>query len=75
MVDELSEPGDVLPRALEVAGELAALPRSAYEPIKRQLRGDAIEAMERLAAEDPLERGWVGEEAGEAVSGILRERE
>src|SRR4051812_22098101 len=30
VVDELRAPGELLPRALEVAGEMAALPRSTY---------------------------------------------
>ena len=72
VVDELAEPDEVVPRALELAGELAALPRTAYDLIKRQLRGGAVAAMERLAADDPLERGWVGDEAGDAAAGILR---
>jgi enoyl-CoA hydratase/carnithine racemase len=61
----------VVARALEVAGELAALPRDAYGQIKRQLRSDAIAALVRID-EDPLLDAWMAPEAGEAASGILR---
>jgi enoyl-CoA hydratase/carnithine racemase len=72
-LDELA-PGDhVLPRALSVADELAALPRSAYVQIKHQLRSEAIAALEGIG-EDPLLDSWMAPEAGEAASGILGDR-
>jgi enoyl-CoA hydratase len=73
LVDELAQPDAVLDRALEVAGELAALPRSAYPRVKRQLRGEAIAGMERMLAEesDPLLRGWLGEDTTGAAAGVL----
>jgi enoyl-CoA hydratase len=70
-LDELVAADQVLPRALEVAEELAALPRTAYGPIKHQLRSEAIEALGRID-EDPLLDAWIAPEAGEAASGILR---
>jgi enoyl-CoA hydratase len=54
--DELAAPDDVLPRALEVAQELAELPGATYEQTKLQLRRTAIESS---AAEDPLLAGWL----------------
>jgi enoyl-CoA hydratase len=75
VVDELRPAGEVLPRAVEVATELAALPRASYGAVKRQLRGPAIEALERAlggGAGDPALEAWVGQETAEAAAGILR---
>jgi enoyl-CoA hydratase len=74
LFDELAEPDAVVPRALEVAAELAALPGGAYVTIKRQLRGDTIEAMRQvLDGEDPLSAaGWLDEETAGAAASTLR---
>jgi enoyl-CoA hydratase len=69
-LDEVVDLDLVLPRALEVAEELAALPRDAYGRIKRQLRGEAIAALAGIS-EDPLLDSWIPSEAGEAAAGIL----
>jgi enoyl-CoA hydratase/carnithine racemase len=73
LFDELAEPNAVLGRALEVAGELAAMPAAAYELVKRQLRGETIEAMERIVAgrDDPLAGGWIGDETAGAAADVL----
>jgi enoyl-CoA hydratase len=73
LVDELVEPGGVLGRALEVAEQLAGLPSSTYEQVKRQLRGETIELADRIVAEgsDPFEQGWAGPETAEAAAAIL----
>lgn len=57
--DELAEPDQVLPRALEIARELAAMPGDVYARTKRDLRGPAIDAMRAAAAADPLLDRWV----------------
>lgn len=57
--DEVLPPADVLPRALELAAELAAMPADVYARTKRDLRGGAIEAMRAAAANDPLLDRWV----------------
>jgi enoyl-CoA hydratase len=75
LVDELAAPDAVVPRALEVAGELAALPRFAYGEIKRQLRGPAIAATERALAApaDPAtDAGWLSAETAAAAAATLR---
>src|SRR4051812_15767580 len=57
VVDELQAPAALLPRALDVATELAALPRSTYTVVKRQLRGPVIDAVEQVlsgGAGDPV---------------------
>jgi enoyl-CoA hydratase len=70
-LDEVVDLDLVLPRAVEVAEELAALPRDAYGRIKRQLRSEAIAALAGIG-EDPLLESWIAPGAGEAASGILR---
>jgi enoyl-CoA hydratase/carnithine racemase len=73
LLDELAAPEAVLDRSLEVAGELAALPRSAYPRVKRQLRGDTISAIERVLDDegDPLLGRWLAEDAAGAAAGVL----
>jgi enoyl-CoA hydratase len=57
--DEVVEPDVVLPRAQEVARELAAMPAEVYARTKRDLRGATIERMRAAAAHDPLLARWV----------------
>jgi enoyl-CoA hydratase/carnithine racemase len=73
LFDELAEPGVVLDRGVEVAEKLAAMPASAYELVKRQLRGTTIEAMEGIVngGDDPLATGWIGEETPGAAADVL----
>jgi enoyl-CoA hydratase len=76
LLDELAAPEDLLPRALEVAGELATLPAETYARVKRQLRGDLVAELERIVdeADDPLIESWLSDKTGEAASATLRER-
>ena len=62
LFDEAAATDQVLPRALEVAGELAALPRATYEQVKRDVRGATIAEANRIVEEgaDPLLAGWLG---------------
>jgi enoyl-CoA hydratase len=60
LIDELHDPGDVLPRSHELAAQLASHPPAAYSTVKRQLRGKTIEAMKSDAAKDPLAKSWIG---------------
>lgn len=73
LIDELVEPDTLLDRSLEVAGELAALPRSAYPRVKEQLRGETIaDLRDRLErGEDPILGAWVGQETAAASAAIL----
>ena len=71
-LDEVVEADEVLPRALEVAGGLAALPSQAYELVKRQLRGPTIESIESV--EDPLLGSWTGPDTGDAARSVLGPR-
>ena len=75
VVDEVRPAEEVLPRAIEVATEMAALPRASYTIVKRQLRGPAIEALERAlggGAGDPVLATWVSNETSAAAADILR---
>jgi enoyl-CoA hydratase/carnithine racemase len=71
VVDELLEPTAVLPRSLEVARELAALPRATFETVKAQLRGEAVASMRAAAADDPLASGWLSSEMPDAAKAAL----
>jgi enoyl-CoA hydratase len=73
MVDELADPDDVLPRAVEVAEGYAALPRGAYARVKDQVRGAAVSALREVVESggDPMLAGWVGDETAEASAAIL----
>jgi enoyl-CoA hydratase len=74
VVDELRPADEVLPRAVEVATELASLPRATYTQVKRQLRGPAIEAIDRAlagGAGDPVLATWVNRETSAAAAEIL----
>jgi enoyl-CoA hydratase len=74
VVDELRPADEVLPRAIEVATELASLPRGTYTQVKRQLRGPAIDAIDRAlagGAGDPVLATWVSHETSSAAAGIL----
>jgi enoyl-CoA hydratase len=71
-LDEVAPAERVLPRALEVAGELATLPAQAYELVKRQLRGPTIDAIR--SDEDPLLGSWTSPETGEAARSVLGPR-
>jgi len=52
--DEAVSPDAVMPRALELAQELGAMPQDVYARTKRDLRGATSAAMSAAAAEDPL---------------------
>jgi len=57
--DEAVAPEAVLPRALEVAAELAAMPADVYARTKDGLRADTIARLRAAAEEDPLLAQWV----------------
>ena len=74
VLDELQPAERVLPRALEVARDLADIPRDAYARIKRQLRAEAIARIEDVNARgtDPMLEGWLGSESAGAAAAVLR---
>jgi enoyl-CoA hydratase/carnithine racemase len=73
LVDELQPDDRLLDRSLEVAAELASLPRATYGIVKRQLRGESLRRLEAILGGegDPLATAWVGDEAADASAAIL----
>ena len=74
ILDELVTGESVLARAVEVARELAALPRLAYARIKRQLRSRSLERIGQALASgtDPLLEEWLAPETAAAAADVLR---
>jgi enoyl-CoA hydratase len=52
--DEVHDPAAVVPRARELAAELAGFPADTYARTKRDLRATTAERLRALAAKDPL---------------------
>lgn len=71
LLDELVPREQVLPRALELAQELAALEPGVYARTKHELRGATISAMDHDTAHDPLLSGWLPEGVAERAAGML----
>jgi len=72
-LDEVVPQEQVLPRALEVAVEYAAIPPRTFAETKRALRA---EVLDRVAAAvdgngDPMLSGWFTEETAEATQAML----
>lgn len=60
--DEIVEPDAVLPRALEIAHEMAAFSPEMYARAKIDLRRATLEALRSAAASDPLlASGWLAD--------------
>jgi enoyl-CoA hydratase len=75
LVDELQPPGRVLPAAIEVARDLASMPREAYARIKRQLRARTIAFIEDVLARgsDPMLDAWITGDASAASAALLHQ--
>jgi enoyl-CoA hydratase len=58
--DEVVEPEQVLPRAIQRAGALAEYPAEVYARTKQELRGERAARLRSGAAQDPLLTRWVG---------------
>lgn len=71
VVDEVAPPEQVLPRALEVARELAALPAHTFAAVKRQLRAPALEGIRSDIDEDPASTRWLHDETRAAAASAL----
>jgi len=73
ILDELQPPDQLLARAHAVAEDLAAIPRTAYARIKRQLRAPAIAHIERTlsAGDDPMLASWLSAETPAAAASLL----
>jgi enoyl-CoA hydratase len=72
MVDELSEPGDLLPRAVALADELAARSPEPYRMSKEQLHRPANAAIEATGAGDAaVLAGWTSDDTRQRISTAL----
>lgn len=73
VLDELRPPAEVVPRALEIATDLAALPGDTYSRIKRQLRAETVARIEQIVSSgaDPMLAAWLGVETASASRALL----
>jgi enoyl-CoA hydratase/carnithine racemase len=70
--DEAVDADALLQRALEKAGQFAALPKSAFARTKRQLRRASVEAIETaIAGAEPLLNNWLSRETLAAAASVL----
>jgi enoyl-CoA hydratase len=70
ILDELAPEAELVDRALARARVMAEAPPRAYEVVKRQLRGDALDAVD-WGRDDPLAENWLGEDTAGAARGVL----
>jgi enoyl-CoA hydratase len=77
VLDELQPPDRLLARAMEVAGEMAALPRSAYRRIKRGLRAQALASIDDAISNrnEPMLDSWLSDETRTASAEALKRKE
>lgn len=73
ILDELRPSREVLTRAIDVAGELGALPPRTYARSKRLLRAPALSLMEEAVDRqmDPALSDWLTPEAAPAAAKVL----
>ena len=73
LVDEVVEPERLLPRSLDAARELAALPPEAFALAKHQLRQPALELLDRHgpALDAEVLRQWLEPQAAERIRAYL----
>ena len=76
VLDELQPPERLLPRAMEVAQEMAALPHSIYGRIKRELRGAALARIEDAITngKEPMLDSWLSAETRLASAEALKRK-
>jgi enoyl-CoA hydratase/carnithine racemase len=72
VVDEVTATEQVLTRAVAVAREYAVLPAQTFASIKRQIRGEVLDRIERAGGDgDPMATGWFTEETYVATRAVL----
>ena len=74
VLDELQPPGQLLARAVEVAREMASLPRSMYARIKRDLRAPALARIDDAInnRNESMLESWLNEETRAASAEALK---
>jgi enoyl-CoA hydratase len=72
ILDELHPPDMLLPRAREVAADLASLPRAAYNRIKQQVKGETVTRIERvIRSGEPMLDKWITDEGVSGAAGMI----
>jgi enoyl-CoA hydratase len=76
VLDELQPADRLLTRAMEVAREMAALPRSTYVRIKRSLRSQALALIDDAISNgnEPMLESWLSDETLIASAEALKKR-
>jgi enoyl-CoA hydratase len=59
LFDEALEPDAVLPRAIDLATEMAAFPADIYAATKRELRAAPLDAIKAAVESEPLLERWL----------------
>jgi hypothetical protein len=74
VLDELNRRSGPLPRAIEVATKMAALPHSMYGRIKRELRGEALARIDDAISNrnEPMLESWLSAETSAASAMALK---
>jgi enoyl-CoA hydratase len=77
VLDELQSPDRLLARAMEVATEMAALPRSSYRRIKRGLRAQALASIDDAISNrnEPMLDSWLSDETRTASAEALKRKQ
>lgn len=72
-IDEILEPDQLLPRALETAGQLSQIPRVAFRLTKQQIRAAVLERFARVsrAAEAQVAAAWSSPETHDRIRAYL----
>lgn len=73
LVDEVVSADGLIPHALEIADELAAVPPTTFGLMKRALRKGAVEVATREAAatDEEIKAAWRSEEVHDAIRALL----
>jgi enoyl-CoA hydratase len=72
LVDEAVSAAEVLPRAVEVAGQFARLHQPAVQQARRQIRGQVLEQITaQRAADDAVRAIWRSQAALEEIAGYV----
>lgn len=73
LVDELTQPGDLLPRGLGLVTELAARSPEAYRSAKERLHRPAVEAIEATSADEhaAVLAGWISADTRGRIEAAL----
>jgi enoyl-CoA hydratase len=74
VLDELQPPGQLLPRAIEVAQEMSELPHTVFARIKRDLKAPALARISDALSnrKEPMLESWLSAETRAASAEALK---